>query len=176
MAATRALHFLAFACLLVGCSSVPSVDQEYRAISIQSFVDRQKQMQACVAKHGFVITILPTGEVKYSSEQIPEEQFDLVDAAIEECNKKYPPAVRTEPWPREKLPRLYALELEALKCIRSLGVIVAGPPSEQRFIDAYGTPQAWSARDAALTQSSLKEDMYTKVTVSCPEPEYFGAP
>lgn len=161
---------------VVGCSSVDPLTEEYRAISIQPLLESQKRVQTCVSKKGFDVTLRPDGSFRYTSWEIPEDQLSLVDAAIEECNRKHPPGGRNEPWPRDKLPKLYALELEAAKCVRGLGFAVADPPSEQRFIDTYGTPQAWSARGAALAENQLTEEAYVQVVTTCPDPEGFGTP
>lgn len=174
MSHPRKAHVLVAAVAVAGCSSIGPIAEEYRALSIQPLLDSQRQVQACVAEKGFTIGLRPDGAFRYTSDEIPEEQEKFLDVAIEECGKKFPPGARDEPWPREKLPKLYALEMEAVECVRGLGLTVTDPPSEQRFIDAYGTSQAWSARGAALTENKLNEEAYIQVVIKCPDPESFG--
>lgn len=160
---------------LLGCSSAVPATEDYRAISIQPALDQARKAQACVARMGFEINVRPTGDFEYTDKQVPDDQAPLVDAAIAECTKRHP-AGRSDPWPRDKLPKLYALELAAAGCIKSLGLAVDDPPSLQRFVDTYGTSHAWSARRSALLGNTVTQEAYDQLTVVCPDPETLGTP
>jgi hypothetical protein len=160
---------------LAGCSSVAPATEEYSGISIQPVLDGSKKVQACVAKKGFTVSVRPTGELEYTDKQVPDEQAKLADAAIAECQKENPVG-RSDAWPRDKLSKLYALELAEEACIKTLGMTVDAPPSLQRFIDTYRTSDAWSARASALARNTLTQDTYDRLTITCPDPELLGTP
>lgn len=169
------LVITASALSLFGCSSVAPATEEYSNISIQPVLDGAKKVQECVAKKGFTISVRATGELEYSDKQVPDNQAPLADAAIAECQKQNPVG-RSEAWPRDKLPKLYALELAEMACIKNLGLATDDPPSQQRFIDTYRTADAWSARASALARNTLTQDTYDRLTVSCPDPEILATP
>jgi hypothetical protein len=160
---------------LFGCSSVAPATEEYSGISIQPVLDGAKRVQACVAKRGFTVSVRPTGELEYTDKQVPEKQAKLADAAIAACQKENPIG-RSDAWPREKLPKLYALELAEQACLKALDLAVDDPPSLQRFIDTYRTAEAWSARGSALARNTLTQETYDRLTITCPDPEVLGTP
>ena len=135
---------------LAACAASNPYAQEYSAFSIQPLVDAATATQRCVADKGFVVDVLPTGVITYTSKQVPDDQAAKASTAIDECWAKVGLPDKGE-WPRDELPRLYGLELAARECILKLGIPVEEPPSLQRYIDTYAT-QRWSAHAVADAQ------------------------
>jgi hypothetical protein len=101
-----------------------------------------------------------------------EEQFKLLLEAEAVCADEA--GFYSGPFPTEELPRLYALELEEIDCLKNMGYEAAEPPpSRQTFIDNYsqGTPwEAFTEVYSSLPPSKQTDELYAKLEGQCPPP------
>jgi hypothetical protein len=98
---------------------------------------------------------------------IPDEQRDLYDADQARCAERYPYKPPTESDVRE----LYAAELENSSCLSDLGYDMPEPPSEQVFVDTFGTATQWFAMTSA-TLEAMDAATYESVFTACPPPSW----
>jgi len=127
---------------------------------------------ACLDEAGFPGFTVENGGVR-APNNIGEEQFDPMRAAVYECQQQA--GFYTEGIPDSELPRLYALELIELECLEDLGYTAPEPPSEQTYVDEYGTSASWEAFNDVFDSLPPKEqtqELFLELQAKCPPPAF----
>lgn len=155
---------LAFAAMLVGCSEAatevaaqqPSADTTLPSSSVND------AMLSCMREVGWDAEMEWSGAISYGS--IPDEQTEVFQRDFEAC-------VEQTGWgdltrlTTEQIESLYAQEVETFECLREIGEEPAEPPTEQRYVDTFGTgEQYYAIEDVVATP---------EVVSACPPPTWF---
>ena len=182
---SAALAGASILCLLLatGCSPAETeTAKQYKGLSPSFRLDQSKLIVECVKEKGFTVKSDVQGGVGYTSDEVPDDQIDLVNAAIKTCyaDSGFGDDSLAE-ITDEQLHKLYALNLEAAKCLESLDIFgdikvqVAEAPSEQSFVDTFRAPgdaPPWSpwGSDTLKQISSVDKDTVEKARLNCPDP------
>lgn len=167
--------------LVTGCTPAESASaKDYKALNPNLQLEYANQQVACMKDKGFTVLPDTQGGVRFSSEQVPEDQTELAYQAIRDCSEEL--GYNDEPEISEaQLHKLYALNLEAAKCLEALDIFgdikvqVSEAPSEQSFVESFNTPgdkQPWSpwGLDTMKQISSVDEKVVDQARLACPDP------
>ena len=145
---------------LASCSatSEPPVDEVLNT-------SRAAVIVGCLADRGWDLSVRFDGGVSISD--VPEEQQGPLLADVRECEEEFPYQAPTASQIRE----IYAAELDNRECLIDLGYEIGPPPSEQAFVDTFGTAERWYAMTDAHPES-MDAGTYEKVFSACVPPAW----
>lgn len=168
----------ALVCLLAlaGCAGEEAspAAQEYASLNVTLLEDNANEVVECVKERtGFEVTADPDGSVGYTNEDVPESQYEIVDAAIPECFEELG-FITDGVLSDEQKTRMYALQVEARNCLAEQGYDTPEPPSEAVYLDTYGTPEYW-APWGHMGNYQLSSEEMTTLLAACPDPGAFAS-
>lgn len=168
--------------LLTGCGGGgPELSKDYKALNPNFRLDQSNQTVVCMKDKGFTVLPDSQGGVSYGNEQVPDDQVELANKAIFECSDELGFDGAPEPADAQ-LRKLYALNLEAAKCLEGLDIFgeditlkVTEPPSEQSFVESFnavkdGAPWSPWGLDTMKQLSSIDEKIVDEARLACPDP------
>ena len=131
--------------------------------------DWPSTMSSCMLAAGFR-TSVDTGGITYSD--LPAQQQQPYALALYRCGREYPiDPMDSAPLSAAELKFLYGYVSGTLsKCLRTHGIAVPNPPSEQTFADAYPSTGGWDPYSSATDVSKAQ---WAKLVKECP-PEPAG--
>lgn len=162
-----------FLLLTAGCSAavapVPTASSDV-GLSLSS---ASNEVYKCLTDKGWTPTLTWDGGIEVDSETVPEAQWDLYDADVDECWAVIDNRVaQMQP---DAISDIYASELDTRDCLVARKIDVGVPPSEQEYIDTFHAVR-WSAYGDSNVQS-LPEDEWRATNEACPQPAWsLGAP
>jgi hypothetical protein len=154
---------------LGGCAVAPTnyaSDYQELGSSVPLASKRAHAVALCLSENGYPdAQVQEDGSLSYD---LRKEQSGDYNDALNQCMDAECPECSESP-STEALTKLYRLNVEAKKCLEGEGLTISEPPSEQKFIDDYGTDATWlpwAEVGASLAKSGQLQSMLEK----CPDP------
>ncbi len=101
---------------------------------------------------------------------IPADQLSAYQAAEQECVDELGYGEPRTPT-TDQVHEMYRLDLEARDCMIELGFDIPVMPSEQVYVETFGTASGWDIGQQVPAFSSPTE--YERVWTACPPPQWF---
>lgn len=101
---------------------------------------------------------------------IPPEQLTAYQAAEQECIDELGYGEPRTPT-TEQLREMYQLDIAERECMIDLGFDIAELPSEQVYIETFGTASGWDIGQQVPVFPTQQE--YQRVWTACPPPQWF---
>ncbi|MFE6967128.1 hypothetical protein ACFVAJ_18590 [Agromyces sp. NPDC057679] len=170
---TKLLLLLPAALLLAGCTATDVAqpggtggDHAGMAFTPAADDNRSEVMVGCLTELGWEGLVVGwDGGVDVSD--IPAEQMEKFNEDNVTCADAYPVIPLTD----QEIRDLYAAEVENSECLVARGHQMPEPPTEQTFVDTYGTPKQWFAMIGA-GPDTMDEEVYKETFIACPPPAW----
>ncbi|WP_159600551.1 hypothetical protein [Agromyces humi] len=164
----------AIALSLAGCAPATNVAETAAAPSAAPVINftpteedtRADIMAGCLTELGWEGLVV-NWDGGIDTGHIPEEQQDQFQADSATCIEAFPVVPLTDAEIRE----MYAAEVANSDCLVGLGYAMPQTPTEQTYVDTYGTENQWFAMVGASPQT-MKEETYKDVFTTCPPPAW----
>jgi hypothetical protein len=155
-------------CALSACTSPAETTSSSSAPSAKPDAPLAEKLAACIKDEGFEATVEWDGSV--TAPEMPQAQSNKWGEVSTACAEKVGFYV-TELTTAQKS-QLYRQELAERECLAGLGKPTDEPPSEQQYIDTWGTADQYYAYYAAggadFSQAEAK-----RLVADCPPPTWF---
>jgi hypothetical protein len=141
---------------------------EVRRIRFVSSEEMPQAISACLTEQGFTASDASDEFGPAVQASSPAGQEQALAIAWYECDASYPiDPVLTQPLSDEEIRYLYAYNVSVLvPCLADEGYQVSDPPSEQTYLEEFGTPGAWIPY-AEISPSSAEE--LARLGDACPQ-------
>lgn len=162
--------------VISGCASDTQepISEAYEQLSWDILEDEAHLVAQCVEERtGFAVRVTRGGYIEYTSEEVPDAQWDIVGEEAYACGLEAVPQAPKNP-SEESLRTLYSLEVEAHKCLTNEGYSLSAPVSEATFIESFRSGEMpWSALWEAMSESSMGETEFLDLLEKCPDPTQY---
>lgn len=159
---------IAFALTLTACTSQGEPKSEATPASeIAGYVGppRVEEIVKCINELGWDAELNWDGGVSFGT--VPPEQINQLNADQQTCVEKFP----SQQLNLDGIRDLYAAEVANSDCLAGLGYQMPKPPTEQAYVDAYGTADQWFAMVGASPEA-MPEKKYQEAFTACPPPAW----
>lgn len=160
--------------LLAGCAGTGAptstvLDESARPEqSLRDLTHREvmELIASCLREEGWNPVLTEDGGLRFGG--VPVELRETLREATAECERRIG---MPEPRPLDagELEEVYAMQLEALACVRSEGYQLPDPPSLEAYIESQGR---WQPHEQAFHLLGTDDAEWTRLNEVCPQPFY----